>query len=606
MPPAAAHLVGANPAGIALGTERSRPLDRRRGRLRYGGPVALGALLTAVILVLETLPDSRTNNAVAIAALDVTKNASFVWAGVLGVLLRPKTLIGPTMIAVGVASAMGNLVFAETIPLAYTVGLLSIGLLAAPLSHMLLAYPDGRLRGRSDRAIVVATYVHLTVQWGAFATTAVPRAAGCERCSADANLVGFFPDAELYESLLGVQVLLSGILALLVLWRLAARWHAASPAGRSLLGPVLAGGLFCAFATLITASFAYDTLDASAEAVALHAVWLVAFGTVSLGYCVGLVRDAVRRTRLGVLLAELSASTEALPLRAAVRRALGDPTADVVISTANGLQPPQCGRVSHRVRDDTVLLHDPVLLQERELIAGVARAVALALENQRLELQLSERLAEAQEARARVVEAGDQARRQIERDLHDGLQQTLVSLRVTLRLAQAEAALDGDSHTSLEEACELAAAATQDLRALAQGVYPMVLTASGLSAALRELGDVAPVAVTMRMGALPRSTPPAEAAAYFCCCEAVTNVAKHAGIDRCEIRGGLDAGTLRLAVVDEGIGGAHLTDGSGLRGLRDRAAAVGGDVSIESPLGGPTVVRIQVPWPPATSGRQPV
>ncbi len=307
---------------------------------------------------------------------------------------------------------------------------------------------------------------------------------------------------------------------------------------------------------------------------------------------------------VGELLGDIGVSTEAAPLRTAVRRALGDPLADVVTANADGelrdlegRPRPRLGRAIHRLDEDTLLIFDPVLLNDPELVSGVARTVALGLANRRLEADVSERLAQAQNARARVLEAGDAARRQIERDLHDGLQQTLVSLRLTLRIMQDEAGLSGEDAALLDDACELARVATQDLRSLAQGVYPMVLTASGLVAALQELSAAAPVAVALELEAVRRSTPGAEAAAYFCCCEAVTNVAKHAGTDRCVIRAREHAGTLFIEVADDGCGGASISGGTGLRGLGDRAAAVGGRLRVDSPAGEATIVRIDVPWP---------
>ncbi len=581
---------------------RAATLEGRQGTVRR--PVALGILLSLLIVALEVLPDTRSNEAVAIAALDIVQNTAFVWAGVLGAVLRPRTVLGPAMMAVGVTGALGNLVFAETIPAAYTMGLLCIGLFAAPLTHVLLSYPDGRLRARFDRLVVAATYLHLTVVWWLFVLFEEPQAAGCRRCDDDANLLGFFEDGEIYDRLLVVQVALSVVLALLVFGRLGQRWHAASSVGRDLLSPVLVGGLFCAAITLTTAPLAYQTLDASTGAVVLHALWAVAFGAIPVGYALGLVRDAVRRTRLAVLLAELSTSSETEPLTVAIRRALADPTAEVLTSAPGqdagvsaAHDAPTRARGTTAAGNGSVIVHDPALLQDGELLAGVARAVAFALENRRLEEEVRTRLAEAEAARSRVVAAGDEARRGIERDLHDGLQQTLISLRLTLRLLHEDAHLTAEPAVLLDDAMALAATATDDLRALAQGVYPMVLTAAGLLPALQALADTAPVVVALDLRMSARSTSEAEAAAYFSCKEAVTNVAKHAGTGRCAISGRLSEGTLHLRVLDDGPGNAAAGGGSGIRGLDDRLMAVGGRLTVDSPAGGPTIIGIHIPWP---------
>lgn len=577
-----------------------------RGRPSRWMPVAVGAALTGVIVALEVLPDTRSREAIAIAAIDVLTNASFVWAGVLGVMLRPGTPLGPAMMGVGVTFGLGNLVFAEGTPLAYTIGLLSIGLFTAPLTHVLLSYPDGVLRERADRAIVWAMYLHMTVQWWSFATTHDPIRNGCERCAPGANLVGIVQDADVYSALLAFQIGVSFVLVVLVLWRLTRRWRRASAVGRRLLGPMLAGGLVCAVVVLGTVPLAYETIQASGRAVLLHGLWLVGFGAIPVGYSVGLVRDAIRRTRLSALLAELAAGAQAGPLRSAVRSALGDASAEVLVGGADlegRVTTPPPGRAVSPVGEDAVIVHDPALLQDAEVVAGVGRALGMALRNQRLEAEVRDRLDEALAARARVVEAGDEARRRIERDLHDGLQQTLVSLRLTLAMLQEEAALDGEAAQLLTAAREFAAGATDDLRSLAAGVYPMVLTTSGLTAALQELADTAPVTLVLDVQVRVRSLASVEAAAYFCCCEAITNVAKHAGAERCTITGRLAGCRLRLVIADEGRGGAALGSGSGLRGLADRAAAAGGELSLVSPPGGPTRLTVVLPWPAAAPAR---
>jgi PAS domain S-box-containing protein len=205
--------------------------------------------------------------------------------------------------------------------------------------------------------------------------------------------------------------------------------------------------------------------------------------------------------------------------------------------------------------------------------------------------------AELRDSRARIVEAADEARRRIERDLHDGAQQQLVSLAVTLRLAQRRLAA-GDLDTTaelLEELDESLAGALAELRELARGIHPAILTEGGLAPALNGLvrRSAVPAAVT----AVPaqRFPAPVEAAAYFLIAEGLTNAARHAGAQRVEVDVQA-AGDDRLVVEvrDDGAGGAD-PEGGGLRGLADRLAVLGGTLSVSSPPSGGTVLRGEIP-----------
>jgi signal transduction histidine kinase len=605
------------PGALASGARRCDRLRRalrrvterhgRGGRVRRPrSTIALGVGLSLVVIALESAPDIRTTHAVATAAIDSLMGLTFVWAGVVGLALRPRTPLGPAMMAVGVTSAFGNLVFAESVPVAYTVGLLSIGLFTAPLSHVLLAYPEGRLRTRADRVLVGLTYGHVTVQWWVFATFHDPVAAGCDRCGPDTNLIAIAPDGGVDDVLVLVQTGVSVVLAVFVVRSLRRRWIAASAVGRSLLGPVLFAGTFCASIVALTVPFAYDTVNGTTASVALHAAWLIAFGAIPVGYCAGLVRDAVRRARLAALLAELRSTTEPADLRRAVRAALGDADADIVRPGRDGATAAAAaGPAQARwpLGEGAVLTHDPALLQDEELVPAVGRAVALALENRRLRDELLGRLAELASARARLVRAGDETRRAIERDLHDGVQQTLVSLRLNLRLID-ESRLDPESAEVLDEARSLARAATQEVRDLAHGVYPAVLAADGLGGGLRALAERAPVEVRLALDIPTRSLAELETAAYFCAREAVTNVAKHSGVAECACEARVSGGRLVLVVRDEGRGGAVVA--RGLRGLADRAEAAGGDLQVDSPPGGPTRVTVRLPWPASGGAPTPV
>ncbi len=203
---------------------------------------------------------------------------------------------------------------------------------------------------------------------------------------------------------------------------------------------------------------------------------------------------------------------------------------------------------------------------------------------------------ELRESRARLVEAADEARRRIERDLHDGAQQQLISVAITLETAARQIKESpGDARGLLEEASAELRQATVELRELARGIHPAVLTEGGLDPALRGLASRSKVATTIAAVPERRYPIPVEAAAYFVVAEGLTNVARHAeGASRVEVAVSDGDGALVVEVGDDGAGGASL-DGSGLRGLSDRVAALGGELEVTSPPGGGTRLRAVIP-----------
>ena len=222
-------------------------------------------------------------------------------------------------------------------------------------------------------------------------------------------------------------------------------------------------------------------------------------------------------------------------------------------------------------------------------------ADVVAEENVRLDAELQARLDELRESRARIVEAGYAARRKLERDLHDGAQQRLVGLALDLRLAREK--LDDDPQAAaamLDEASGDLAKATEELRELARGIHPAVLSDRGLEAAVESLAQRAPLPVEIDASVEGRLPEPVEAAAYFVVSEALTNVVRHSGADRAEVGIRRDNGRLVVEVADDGTGGADPA-GSGLRGLADRVAALDGRLRVDDPAGGGTIVRADIP-----------
>jgi signal transduction histidine kinase len=249
------------------------------------------------------------------------------------------------------------------------------------------------------------------------------------------------------------------------------------------------------------------------------------------------------------------------------------------------------------------ILHDAELDTSPELVQAAAAAASLALDNERLKADLRARVEELRESRVRIVEAADAGRRQIERDLHDGAQQQLVSLALDLRMLKARLH-DPESAAMVDELAGKLSMALDELRELARGIHPAVLTAQGLGPAIESLAQrtSVPVSTDVDLGD-QRLAPALEAAAYFLVAEALTNVVRYARASSAEVEVRRDGDEVVVAVRDDGVGGARMEAGSGLRGLADRISALEGTLRIESPPGGGT--RLEARFPSAAPALTP-
>ena len=525
------------------------------------------------------------------AVMHVAVAAAWIGAGLVAWARHPELRIGPLIAAVGFAWEFQEPWWTGAFP--GTVGYLLQDLSLAVGTHAILAFPSGRLQGRFERVLVAAAYA--TVLVSNLATTLVsdPVREGCDYCGSNLLLVHFSPSAE--DVVSAVQASLAIVIGAGVVVVLARRWRSASAAGRAVLGPVLSAALACAIATLVRTFV--DAVGTAPEWL----YWLqwLTFGFIPVAFLFGLLGARLRRGAMTTLMLELAELPPAQEVRDALAEALGDPTLKLFFWVDDhyvGIQ----GQPADPTGATTVLEyggerfaaleHDPFLYEDRALLDAVGAAARLAIENSRLQAQLEAQLAEVRASRARIVAAGDAERRRLERDLHDGAQQRLLGIRLALRLARQRVGHDDvEVDELLQEADAELMTGLDELRALARGIHPAVLTDEGLSAALASLARRATVPVEIKAVPEERLAAPVEAAAYFVASEALANVAKHAQASIVTISVTRSGGWVRLEVADDGVGGADAGRGSGLSGLRDRVEALDGHLEVVSPATGTTL-----------------
>ncbi|HWM10311.1 MAG TPA: histidine kinase [Solirubrobacteraceae bacterium] len=554
--------------------------------------VAFG--LGALAIVLGSEHDTNSTPWIVLA---LTLGWGFIGAGLYAWWRRPENRVGPLMTLVGFLWFTGSLTSSDE-PWVFSIGLAVSSLWVAALAHMLMAFPTGRVGPGLERAVVMLGWVAAAVLTP-LALLFVDDIEGCENCPD--NMLVIWENtvaAGITEALsvLATIALLAGIGVVLV-----RRWRSYGPVQRRALSPVVWTG--AAVAVVGVSLFVPAVLGADEAVEVFDAVLITLITVVPFAFLLGLMRSSLSRAGAVSALFERLGGAGA---RDALAAALGDDTLTLAYwlpdqrryVDADGRTVVLEGAVTEIERDGmpvAAIVHDPALLEERELVRTAGAAAALAVENERLAAEVRARYEELQAVSARLVAAGDAARRRIERDLHDGAQQRLVSLSVTLNLARKSAEPGTRTIELLDSAMTELTAGLAELRELARGIHPAVLTERGLDPALESLAARAPLPVTVTADVEERLPPAVEAAAYFVVMEALTNVAKYASARSAEVTVEQIDGRVVVGVRDDGIGGADPATGTGLAGLADRVAALGGRLSVESPPGGGTVVRADLP-----------
>jgi signal transduction histidine kinase len=474
--------------------------------------------------------------------------------------------------------------------------------------HVLVAFPSGHLRTRFDRRLVLTVYalvVGIYLLWAALWEPA----ASCPTAWCPENVLLIWPQNELAGEVTRAGQLAAPIVGLFVLYAIWRHWRAAAPAARRTLLPVVLA---------VPIAYLYRTLGYLSDALQIdllsflepryHAVAVVLYNIVPVGLLLGLLRLRLDRGRVAGLLVELGRGVPAGGLRDVLARALGDPTLQLAFAAPSGAgfidgagHPVDVGterpdRALAPIERDgealAVLVHDRTIDDENPgLVEAVGSAARLAIENEHLTAQVRAQLEEVRASRARIVDAADAERRRVERDLHDGAQQRLLALAMRLQLARDAS---GNAGALLDEATAELHAAIAEVRDLARGIHPPILAEAGLAAALETLAERSPVPVRVQ-ATDARYRPAVETTAFYVVAEALTNAARHAGATEVVVRVSSDGRRLTVTVSDDGRGGADPSGGSGLRGLADRVAAIGGRLSVTSQPGEGTTVAAELP-----------
>ena len=530
-------------------------------------------------------------------------------AGVFAWRRQPSNRFGPLLTMSGFAWLVVTFQAAATAPLA-TAGTLAGGLWVAALVHALLAFPDGRLRDGFTRALVAGAWLVGTLLYllPLLFVERLPNCGGCPR------LLTTVVDRPALAGTLGViYAVAAGTVLLAAALRLLTRRRSATAPQRRALGPLPLAG---AIALLLAAAARLADLEPQVTGLSWGPLdWIAysALAIVPLAFVAGLAGGSfARASAVAELVDQLSDSLPREGVRQALARALGDRTVELafwlpeseryVDSSGRTVSVSEDGdgrvwtEIEHGGQRVAAIVHDESLCSQPDLVRRAGAAVGLALDNERLEAALKARVAELRDSRARMVRVADAERRRLERNLHDGAQQRLVGLSLRLRLATGKVESDPEEARSmLEECLEETQRTITDLRELARGIHPAVLSDRGLHPALVALTARAPLDVELEAPEGERFEPAVEAGAYYVVAEALTNVAKYADASHVWVSVRRDDGRLLLEVRDDGVGGADPSAGSGLRGLWDRVGALDGRIEVVSPPGEGTLIRAEIP-----------
>lgn len=553
--------------------------------------------------------------------LEFLSGASYLGAGLYAIYRKPANLVGRLLLAYGVLWFLPY--WATLFPYYLEAAVEVLGLsMGAILVHIALVFPDGRAATRFARAVIVAIYTwNLSSSFAAEATVDrtewarqgyAPDRTEWARQGYDCSVqscratLSFWPSAPINQGIWRAQLVMTALFVVLTVLAFGQRWRLSSPVQRRDLRPLwlpiaLVGSGYAADSIASWSGAGDPFLRSILESRILAqtvAPFVIVWGLINARMAAAVVGDVMRDIRRPLRPDDLEN---------ALAQALRDPSTRLLSPTAEGGWVDRTGAEvslpddNHRIaliggdneQPRAALVHDPGI--EPGAAEAAAAVAGLALENAALHDAVVQQLAEVEASRARIVAAGYAERKRVERDLHDGAQQRLLALAMALRLAQRQADGNPELATTLREANDELAAAIDELRELARGIHPAILTDAGLGPAVRVLLDRSHVARGDLVLPDERFPPAVESTAYFVIAEGLANAAKHAPEARISISVAVHDGALLVQVSDDGAGSADAGQGSGLRGLADRVAAAGGTFDVASPAGDGTTIRAQIP-----------
>jgi signal transduction histidine kinase len=535
--------------------------------------------------------------------------ASYIAVGTYTWWRRPDSRLGLLVAGAGFLYALTSFDAAES-PGPYTFGRVALAAFIVYLVYVFLSFPYDRLRSDLERRFMAAFAVATVIVWALalVLTHELPVPGPFVDCASRCpdNAVGVAGVSNGISEAVGFLVTGVTALALGVVVVLLVR-KARSPARlrRRAIAPLLY--------SVVALATSYGAFTILSQAEVNDTEWLRGLGATSAlaipfalfaGQVWGRIFVA---NRLGQLVARVGTeAVSAAQVEILMRDALGDPALTLALWAPEGgpyvdvdgarvelpidSQERAVTLVQQHGRPLAALIHDPSLEVEPGVVEGLAVTSLMLLENTQL-------LEELRASRARLVATAQRERLRLERDLHDGAQQRLMTLQIKLAQARGRAG-DGELASELDQIGEDAAAAVEELRVLAHGIYPTVLRERGLADALGSLADAAPIAVRVVDHGIGRCTPTVEEAVYFCALEAIQNAIKHGGANaRITITLELHRDELAIAIADDGVGyePRATPSGFGLTSMHDRIGAVEGVLEVLSSPGEGTVIRGTVP-----------
>jgi signal transduction histidine kinase len=559
--------------------------------------VATAAAVVAALLVVLALTGQDVAGPALSAVLVCWLFVPYVAAGLIAWKRRPESRFGPLMVITGFLTAVSFLVWSPN-PALFSIGNAIQFLPPALYLHLFLAFPSGELRSSGDRWLVGVAYaaIGLTLLRMIFGE-------GDSR-----NLLAWFDEAEVVAVLRTLQRLaVSALLVVGAVRLILRRRHEGKP-----LRPAIAylEDTFPLVLLMLAWLYLVQVLGWEQWLPITRWTTFAVIGLTPVVFLIALLQARLSRASVGELLVELGVNPGPAELQEAVARALRDQSAMLAYwlpefdsyADIDGRQlelEDEPGRAATPISRDGVpvalLLHDTALLDEPRLLASVAAATAMTIENAQLQVELKARLQELRGSRIRILQAEQAERRRLERDLHDGAQQRLIAL--SMELGELEDGLDGQTELRdrIEEARQEVTASLAELRDLARGIHPSAVSDHGLAVALESLATRAPIPVQVIGAPAGRLPEHVELAAFFIVSEALANVAKHAGASTAVVELDKAVELLVVEVRDDGVGGAGADAGTGLRGMADRVEALGGRLRVWSPKGLGTRIRAEIP-----------